>query len=276
MSQHTMDRPATGTATFDFTGSCAVVTGASGGIGSAIAEAFARAGADVVLHGRNVEALEEVAGRVTELGRRSVIVSGNMRDPQTARAIVDATVEEFGSFDILVNNAGGNFAARLEDLSVNAWNATIETNLSGPFHLASAAYEVFKDNGGGAIVNIGSISANYAHPLRGAYAAAKAGLASLTRTMAWEWSEANVRVNCIEPGAVQTQASRFVDPDLERRIASFSARPRVGRPEDIASMCLFLASDDADYITGETIKVAGGPPISSPAELALIRPEQGE
>lgn len=276
MSQRIMDRAAAGTATFDFAGNCAVVTGASGGIGSAIAEAFARAGADVVLHGRNVEALEQVADRVTELGRRSVIVSGNMRDPETSRTIVDAAVAEFGSFGILVNNAGGNFAARLEDLSVNAWNATIETNLSGPFHLASAAYEVLKANGGGSIVNIGSVSANYAHPLRGAYAAAKAGLSSLTRTMAWEWSAANVRVNCIEPGAVQTRASRFVDSEVERQIAYYSARPRVGQPEDIASMCLFLASDNADYITGETIKVAGGPPISSPGELALIRPEQGE
>lgn len=273
MSQHTLAPAAACTSTYDFTGRCAVVTGASGGIGSAIAESFARAGADVVLHGRNTEALGQVAARVAELGRRSTIVTGNMRDPETSAAIARAAVSEFGRFDILINNAGGNFAARLEDLSVNAWNATIETNLSGPFHLAVAAYEVFKANGGGVIVNIGSASAGYAHPLRGAYAAAKAGLSSLTRTMAWEWSDANVRVNCIEPGAVLTPASRFADEETERRIAHFTARRRVGVPQDIASMALFLSSSDADFITGETIKVAGGPPTSSPGDVALIRPE---
>lgn len=273
MSPRNMNQSIASTATFDFTGHCAIVTGASGGIGSAIAEAFARAGADVVLHGRKAKALEQVAERVSELGRSSTIVTGNTRDPQMARTIVDAAIAEFGSFSILVNNAGGNFAARLEDLSVNAWNATIETNLSGPFHLASAAHEVFKHNGGGAIVNIGSASASYAHPLRGAYAAAKAGLSSLTRTMAWEWSEANIRVNCIEPGPIQTAASRFADKETEQRIAYFTARSRVGHAQDIASMAMFLCSDEADFITGETIKVAGGPPTSTPGDVALLRPE---
>lgn len=268
--------PSRGTATFDFTDQVAIVTGASGGIGAAISESFARAGMDLVLHGRRADALEAVAETVRAHGRRAHVVEGNLRDPQTASRIVQCAVEEFGGVDVVVNNAGGNFAARLEDLSVNAWNATIETNLSGPFHVATAAFPVLRDGGGGTIVNIGSASANYAHPLRGAYAAAKAGLSSLTRTMSWEWSAADIRVNCIEPGAVLTPSSRFADAATEERVAYFTARPRVGRPEDVAQLCLFLCSENADYITGETIVVAGGPHPSSPADVALIRPESAQ
>ena len=276
MPHPTTVRTPGGTATFDFTDHVVIVTGASGGIGSAIAESFARAGADLLLHGRRQDALEEVADTVRGHNRRAAIATGNMRDPGTATAIVQRALDEFGRIDALVNNAGGNFAARLEDLSVNAWNATIETNLSGPFHLASAVTPTLRESGGGVIVNIGSASAHYAHPLRGAYAAAKAGLSSLTRTMAWEWSDANIRVNCIEPGAVLTPSSRFADERTERRISHVTARSRVGRPEDIADMCLFLCSTSADYITGETLIVAGGPPTSSPADIELLRPQKTE
>jgi len=121
------------------------------------------------------------------------------------------------------------------------------------------------------MVNVGSASANYAHPLRGAYAAAKAGLASLTRTMAWEWAEHNVRVNCVEPGAVVTPSSRFASADVGQRISDFVALGRLGAPSDIANACLFLCSDAAGYITGETLVVAGGPHTSTPVDVDLVR-----
>ncbi|MGV9296144.1 SDR family NAD(P)-dependent oxidoreductase [Amycolatopsis sp. NPDC003676] len=256
---------------FDFHGRVAVVTGATGGIGGAIASRFAEAGANLVVHGRRADVLDDVVARIREQGRDAVAVTGNIRDPQTAAEIAAAAEERFGRVDILVNNAGGNFGARLEELSVNAWNAMLEANLSGAFHLAKACFPAFRRQGGGAVVNVGSASAGHAHPLRGPYAAAKAGLASLTRTMAWEWADANVRVNCLEPGAVVTAASRFADGDVEARVARFVAMNRLGCPEDIASVCLFLCSAGAAYLTGQTVTVNGGPHTATPADIDLVR-----
>ncbi|GLW99362.1 SDR family NAD(P)-dependent oxidoreductase [Microtetraspora sp. NBRC 16547] len=259
-----------GRATFDFTDQVVVVTGASGGIGSAIVDMFAESGARIVLHGRNTAALAAGVERARACGTEAVFVEGNIRTEETAVAIAKAALTSFGRLDVLVNNAGGNFGARLEDLSVNAWNATIEANLSGAFHCSKACLPLFEAQGGGVIVNVGSASANYAHPLRGAYAAAKAGLASLTRTMAWEWASRNIRVNCVEPGAVMTEASRFASEDIVERVRKYVALGRVGRPRDIANACLFLSSEASSYITGETLLVAGGPHTSTPADVELL------
>ncbi|MER6899231.1 SDR family oxidoreductase, partial [Amycolatopsis sp. NPDC000740] len=155
---------------FDFHGRVAVVTGATGGIGGAIADRFAQAGANLVVHGRRADVLDDVVARIREQGRDAVAVTGNIRDPRTAAEIAAAAEERFGRVDILVNNAGGNFGTRLEELSVNAWNAMLEANLSGAFHLAKACLPAFRRQGGGAVVNVGSASAGHAHPLRGPYA----------------------------------------------------------------------------------------------------------
>lgn len=270
--QPTAQSPGNGSVTFDFTDRVVVVTGASGGIGSAIADQFAASGADLVLHGRKADVLAERVAAISAAGRSAVAVTGNIKFPETADQIARTALERFGRVDVLINNAGGNFGARLEDLSVNAWNATIGANLSGAFYLANACLPAFRAAGGGAIVNVGSASAGYAHPLRGAYAAAKAGLASLTRTMAWEWSADNVRVNCLEPGAVMTPASRFaLNDETARRVTRFVALERIGRPDDIAQVCLFLCSTGASYLTGETIRVAGGPHTATPADIDLVR-----
>lgn len=271
MTTQPTEAPHSGQVRFDFTDRVVVVTGASGGIGSAVADMFAEAGADVVLHGRNEQALADGVRRAQERGRSAVAVTGNIRSPETASDIVSTAVQRFGRIDILVNNAGGNFAARMTDLSPNAWDATIDANLSGAFYLAQACHPVLLDNGGGVVVNVGSKSAQYAHPLRGAYAAAKAGLASVTRSMAWEWAEANIRVNCVEPGAVTTESSRFAAGDVEDEVSRYIALGRVGLPRDIANVCLFLSSDAAAYVTGETLVVAGGTHTSTPADADLVR-----
>ncbi|MFC6707134.1 SDR family NAD(P)-dependent oxidoreductase [Flexivirga alba] len=274
--QPAAERANDGSVTFDFTDRVVVVTGASGGIGSAVTDMFAAAGADVVVHGRKADVLAERVAAVTDAGRSAVAVTGNIREPETAEEIVRVAHERFGRIDILINNAGGNFGARLEDLSVNAWNATVGSNLSGAFHLANACLPFFRAVGGGSIVNVGSASAGYAHPLRGAYAASKAGLASLTRTMAWEWAQDNIRVNCVEPGAVMTPASRFaLQESTAVSVTRFVAMGRIGRPEDIARVCLFLCSNGASYLTGETIRVAGGPHTSTPADVDLVRNPAG-
>lgn len=260
-----------GQTTFDFTDQVVIVTGASGGIGSSLADKFAEAGADLILHGRNVETLQAKVEQVEEFGRKAVFVTGNIREPETAEDLVRTALERYGRIDVLINNAGGNFACRLEDMSVNAWNATIGTNLSGAFHASRACLPIFDRQGGGNIINVGSGSANHAHPMRGAYAAAKAGLASLTKTMAWEWADRGIRVNCVEPGATLTAASRFADSATEKKFGEYLALGRVGRPEEVADACLYLSSGAASFITGTVLQVTGGPHTSSPADVALIR-----
>lgn len=260
-----------GQATFDFSGQVVIITGATGGIGSALAQKYAEAGANLVLHGRKEEKLVEGVKHVEELGAKAVMVTGNIKEPDTAQALVKAAMENFGRVDVLINNAGGNFAARLEDLSVNAWNATIGTNLTGAFHAARAVLPVFEKLGGGVIVNVGSGSANYAHPMRGAYAAAKAGLASLTKTMGWEWADRGIRVNCVEPGATLTPNSRFANEKTEATYGEFLALGRVGLPEEVADACVYLSSDAASFITGTVLSVTGGPHTSSPLDVRLIR-----
>lgn len=226
-----------------------------------------RSGAKVVLHGRDAASLQSVADQVRALGSEAVAVEGNIRSEETAKELVSTAIDAFGRIDILVNNAGGNFAKRLEELSTNAWNATVETNLGGAFHCAKACWPVFTEQGGGVIVNIGSVSSSYAHPQRGAYAAAKAGVVSLTQTMAWEWAGQNIRVNCVAPGAILTDASRFATSDTADKIAAYIPLGRLGTPADIANACMFLCSDAASYITGEVLTVSGGPLASSPVEL---------
>lgn len=260
-----------GQTTFDFTGQVVIVTGASGGIGSALADKFAAAGADLILHGRKAETLQAKADEIRELGRKAEIVTGNIKEAATAALLVSAALEKFGRIDILINNAGGNFAARLEDLSENAWNATIGTNLSGAFHTSVACLPIFERQGGGNIINVGSGSANYAHPMRGAYAAAKAGLASLTKTMSWEWADRGVRVNCVEPGATMTPASRFASGDTGKQFGEFLALGRVGLPEEVADACLYLCSGASSFITGAVLPVTGGPHTSSPLDGKLVR-----
>ena len=260
-----------GKATFDFAGQVIIITGATGGIGTALAEKYSEAGAKLVLHGRKEETLQERVKHIEELGGEAVMVTGNIKEPDTAQALVRAALENYGRIDVLINNAGGNFAARLEDMSVNAWNATIGTNLSGAFHAACAVLPVFEKQGGGVIINVGSGSANYAHPMRGAYAAAKAGLASLTKTMGWEWADRGVRVNCVEPGATLTPNSRFADKKTEATYGEFLALGRVGLPEEVADACIYLSTDAASFITGTVLSVTGGPHTSSPLDVRLIR-----
>lgn len=260
-----------GQAQFDFTDQVVIVTGASGGIGSALTEKFAEAGADVIVHGRKEETLKPRVEAVESLGRKAALVTGNIKEPQTAEDLVRTAMEKFGRIDVLVNNAGGNFACRIEDYSVNAWDATIGTNLTGAFHACRAVLPVFEKQGGGVILNVGSGSANYAHPMRGAYAAAKAGLASLTKTMAWEWADRGVRANCVEPGATMTPSSRFAVGETGQKYGEFLALGRVGQPEEVADACMYLCSNAASFITGTVLQVTGGPHTSSPLDAYLVR-----
>jgi 3-oxoacyl-[acyl-carrier protein] reductase len=268
--------PRTGTVRYDFSGRVALVTGSSKGIGLEIADAFSAAGAQVVMNGRDGQAVEAAVSRLQKQGRDVLGLPADARDFDAVSAMVAEIDRRFGRLDVVVNNAGGVFAAPLESLSPNGWRALVETNLSSAFYCSKAALPLLRRSGGGAIVNISSVAAYHAHPLRAAYGAAKAGLNSLTMTMAHEWAEYGIRVNGIAPGPILTEASRFADPVVADAVQQDIPLGRLGLPEDIADACLFLASEGAGFVAGVTIPIDGGPirslPKSAEAPLATRRP----
>jgi 3-oxoacyl-[acyl-carrier protein] reductase len=249
-------------ASYDFSGVTVVVTGASGGIGRATARAFAQAGASVAINSRNAAKLQTVVDELAAEGLRVTAHAADVRDWNAVHELATAVEREIGPIDVLVNNAGGNFACALEDMTPNGWRAILDLNLTSAFYCAHACVAQMKRQKKGAIVNVGSIAAFGAHPLKAHYGAAKAGLVSLTMTMAYEWAPYGIRVNCLAPGAVMTERSPWSDAQRAADAVSRVPMRRVGEPEEIARACMFLASDDASYVTGATIRVDGGPHLS--------------
>jgi NAD(P)-dependent dehydrogenase (short-subunit alcohol dehydrogenase family) len=238
-------------------GRTALVTGSSRGIGLAVARALAAAGARVVLNSRDAGAVRAAAEQV---GNGAVGVAADLGSPAGAAGLVDAALDAVGSLDILVNNAGMAMAAESTELSTADWQRTIDLDLSAVFYCAQAAGRHMLARGSGAIVNLSSIQAFTPLARRVAYAASKAGVIGITKALAVEWAPA-VRVNAVAPGYVATQmvdelvqAGR-VDADA---IAARTPMRRMAQPDEIAAAVLFLASDAAGYITGETLMVDGG------------------
>lgn len=249
-------------ASYDFAGTTVVVTGASGGIGKAIARAFAHAGAAVAINSRDVVKLQLVVDEFAGEGLHVTAHAADVRDWTAVHDLADAVERDSGPIDVLVNNAGGNFACALEDMTPNGWRAIVDLNLTSAFYCAHACLPQMKKRGKGAIVNIGSVAALGAHPLKAHYGAAKAGLVSLTMSMAYEWAPHSIRVNCVAPGAVMTERSPWSFAEREADVVQRIPMQRVGRPEEVARACMFLASDEASYITGATIRVDGGPHLA--------------
>jgi 3-oxoacyl-[acyl-carrier protein] reductase len=251
-------------ARFDFSGQVALVTGSTKGIGLAVAGALSAAGARVVLNGRDAVALDAAVADLQATGRDVFGFRADVRDFEAVSAMVEETERRYGRLDIVVNNAGGVFACPLETLTPNGWRALLETNLTSAFHCSRAALPLLKQTGGGVIINISSVAGDHAHPLRAAYGAAKAGLNSLTKSMAHEWAPYRIRVNGVAPGPILTEASRFADPAVAAAVQDDVPLGRLGVPADVADACLFLASDAAGFVTGVTLRVDGGPPRSLP------------
>ncbi|WP_159976144.1 MULTISPECIES: SDR family NAD(P)-dependent oxidoreductase [unclassified Novosphingobium] len=249
---------------FDLTGRIAVVTGGGTGIGKAIAMLMAKRGADLVLAARRVEALEDAAASIrAETGRRVEILPTNVTDPQAAQALVDGAVERFGRLDILVNNAGRSSYSGFAKMPPALWDKDIALNLNAAFYCAHAAFPHLKASGNGAVVNISSQAGLTGTPGCGAYSAAKAGLQMFTKVAAAEWGGAGVRVNCVAPGMIATELAQKswakTGFDALGSATTAFALGRPGKPEEIAQAVVFLASDAASYITGETLAVSGGP-----------------
>jgi 3-oxoacyl-[acyl-carrier protein] reductase len=252
---------------FSLEGRGTIVTGGGTGIGKAIALEFARAGADVAVCSRKAEHVEPVAKAIRDLGRRAFAMVVDVRAEDQVQAIVERAAQEFGRLDVMVNNAGASFRARPEDISLNGWNAVVGINLNGVFLGCKQAYrQMVKQGSGGAIINIASIAGVYGSTMMPHYGAAKAAVINLTRALAVAWARQGVRVNCIAPGPVETEGYidvlRKTDPDADktyRAVAARVAMGRWGRVEEIAHPTVFLASDAASFMTGETIVIDGGP-----------------
>jgi len=238
-----------------------MVTGSGRGIGRAIALAMAEAGADVVVLARTQADIENTAAEVRNLGRRALAVPTDVRVSDQITALMSKTVEAFGQIDILVNNAGASFLLPTLQLSEGAWDALVRENLKTPFLCSKAvAEQMVKQGTGGSIVNVSSTEGMRSAATTTAYAAAKAGVINLTHSLAVEWSQYGIRVNCICPGFIE-------NPGLPEALEGSSGLKeklnrvplkRMGKPSEIAHGAVYLASDAASYVTGAVLAIDGG------------------
>lgn len=240
----------------------AIVTGASRGIGEAIARSFAQAGAAVVVASRKLDGLEPVAASIRSEGGRALAVACHTGKPDDVDALVAAAIREFGVVDILVNNAATNpYFGPMMNLDWGAWDKTFEVNVKGYFAASRAVAKHLLDRRSpGAIVNVASVVGLMGSPMQGIYGMTKAAVVSMTRTMAMELGSAGIRVNAIAPGLVDTKfaSALTTNEEIKNMILSRTALGRVGQPSDIAGVALFLASDAAAYVTGTTLVADGG------------------
>ncbi|GAA4014994.1 glucose 1-dehydrogenase [Allokutzneria multivorans] len=246
---------------FGLEGRTALITGASRGIGRAIALGCAEAGADVALLARGTDAVREVAETVEKLGRRAVVLTCDVGDPDQVRAAVSDTVAQFGGLDVLVNNAGGfGFAGPFLELTAQDWTDAIRLNLASVVHFCREAGRVMVRQRSGSLINVGSVSGVGGVPMLSHYAATKAAVASLTRSLAAEWAASGVRVNCVVPGWIRTELTSVMSGQeqiSDGLLRSVPAR-RWGDPEDVVGAVLYLAGDGARMTTGSCLTLDGG------------------
>jgi NAD(P)-dependent dehydrogenase (short-subunit alcohol dehydrogenase family) len=253
-----------------FAGRTALVTGGGRGIGRAVALAFARLGADVVIAGRTRETLAATAGEIEALGVRCLAVPTNIREVEQVERLVAATVERFGAVDFLINNAGGQFPARPSAISDRGWRAVVDLNLNGTWNLCSRVGPLMIGRRFGAIVNIvhiysfGRGAPGFVHS-----GAARAGVVNMTRTLAYYWARHGVTINALAPGTVATQGVRDAEfkplehEDYERVAIRDIPAHRLAEAEEMAAVCVFLCSPAARYVNGASLVADGGLSLSS-------------
>jgi NAD(P)-dependent dehydrogenase (short-subunit alcohol dehydrogenase family) len=242
-------------------GKVALITGGNAGIGESVAKLFAEEGAAVVVTGRRQAELDRVAREIMAKGGKALAVAGSVTDETHARAAAERTVASFGKIDVLVNNAGiGDFGKRLHEMDDTAWANVLDVNLTGPFRMTRAVIPQMLKQTGGSIVNISSIASLVGIPLLSAYAASKGALDALTRSIAIDYASDGIRCNVVNPGLIDTPMAAPLMANSEQLGSILSHYPirRAGKPEEVASMVLYLASDESAWVTGGTFRIDGG------------------
>jgi NAD(P)-dependent dehydrogenase (short-subunit alcohol dehydrogenase family) len=245
---------------FDLTGRVAIVTGGGRGIGKVIALGLADAGAKVVIAARTVPELEATAEEIRSKGGEVLVQQIDLTQSDQIESLVEATQKTYGKIDILVNNAARSFMRPLLELREDGYDKIFDTNVKGAFLLSRAAAKVMKEGGGGRIVNITTVGAVRGGALMGVYHASKAALKMLTMCMATEWAADNILVNAVGPGLTRTAFSEpiWTNPEVEQHVVTRIPRGRLAEPEEIVGAVLFLCSDAASFITGQSLYVDGG------------------
>ena len=246
---------------FDLSGRVAIVTGGGAGLGLQVAEALAEMGANLVLCGRKKERCDQAAADLSRLGIKAMALACDVRNPVSIDEVVNRTAAEFGQIDILVNNAGASWGAPVEDMTLDAWNKIIETNLTGTFLFCQAAGKVMVRQQRGKIINIASVAG-----LRGGppdlpaigYHASKGGVITFTKDLACKWAMHNIHVNAIAPGWFPTKMSAVVIENNKDRLLKKIPLGRFGNTQDLKGAAVFLASAASDFVTGHVLVVDGG------------------
>lgn len=250
-----------GTEIFSLTDKVALVTGASRGIGRAIAIGFAEAGADVALAARTEADLETLAKEVDAAGRKALVLPTDVRERSAIEHMIDRTVAEFGHLDILVNNAGGsNFMSPVVGLRPEGWDKLRTLNLDSVFHATQIAAQKMVEGGGGSIIQIASVAGIQGAQGLSPYSAAKAGVIMMSQAIAKELGGSNIRVNSIAPGWIDTPLNEWMTSDEAtlREAEKMIPMGRIGRADEIVGAAIFLASDASSFVTGATIVIDGG------------------
>lgn len=245
---------------YDFSGKVAIVTGSSRGLGKEIACLLAQTGATVVLASRNIEKLRKVSSEIIKDGGKAIPIQTDVTDKKSVNDMVEKVYSDYGKIDILVNNAGLIRRAPATELSLEDWDATINTNLKGTFLCSQAVGRKMIEKRYGKIINLGSDKSFVGFPERAAYCASKAGVVHLTKALAVEWAPYNVQVNAIAPTYIETEMTRNVlkDPVKYKEVVRTIPMNRVGQPYELFGAILLLASDMSSFITGHTIRIDGG------------------
>jgi dehydrogenase/reductase SDR family member 4 len=245
----------------DLTGKVAIVTGASKGIGEAIAQYYAAHGAKVIVNSRKQEAVDAVVAHINTEGGQALGIAGQVGNSADCQNIFNATMEAYGRVDILVNNAATNpVFGPVENTDDKAFNKIMDVNVKAPFELAKLCLPIMEKNGGGSIINISSIGGISPEQMLGIYSVSKAALVSLTKVMAAEWGKYNIRANVICPGLIQTKFSEALwsNDMIMKHMMTQVPLGRIGSPEEIAGLALFLASEASSYCTGAVFTADGG------------------
>jgi dehydrogenase/reductase SDR family protein 4 len=246
---------------FQLDGKIALITGASKGIGEAIARGLAEFGAKVIVSSRKQAAVDAVADALKADGYEATAIAANMGDLSDIHTLVNRTVEIYGGLDIIVNNAAVNpVFGPIQDTDAGAFDKIIAVNLKGPFELCKKAYPILRQRGGGSIIHLSSIAALRPEAGIGIYSVTKAAINNMTQAMAQDWAADNIRVNAICPGLIKTKFSEALwqDEEILNRFLRHIPQGRAGEPDDIAGLAVFLASDAAAYCTGGSYLVDGG------------------